>query len=41
MELNYTGIRNSEVNRTQFANAFAIAISDYLNTYFKHKLEIR
>lgn len=34
MELNYTGIRNSQSNRTQFANAFATALIDYLNIHF-------
>mgnify|MGYP003862771695 CR=1 FL=1 len=34
MELNYTGIRNNQENRTQFANAFALALMEYLNTHF-------
>lgn len=34
MELNYNGIRDTEENRTKFANAFTKTIIKYLNTHF-------
>jgi hypothetical protein len=34
MELNYTGIRNNQTNRAQFADAFSQAAIAYLNTHF-------
>jgi hypothetical protein len=34
MELNFTGIRDSQANRIQFANAFSLATIGYLNTHF-------
>lgn len=34
MELNYTNIRDTPANRTDFANAFAEAIIEYMNTHF-------
>jgi len=34
MELNFTNIRDTPANRTEFANAFADAIIEYMNTHF-------
>jgi N-formylglutamate amidohydrolase len=34
MELNYTGIRNTHSNRTEFAMAFSKAIIEYMDTHF-------
>lgn len=34
MELNYSNIRDTPANRTDFANAFAEAIIEYMNTHF-------
>lgn len=35
MELNFSGIRDTHVNRTQFAMGFSEAMLDYLNTHFQ------
>lgn len=34
MELNFTNVRDTPANRTEFANAFADAIIEYMNTHF-------
>ncbi|HAN79525.1 MAG TPA: hypothetical protein DCQ31_18045 [Bacteroidales bacterium] len=34
MELNYTGLRDNQTNRSKFAVAFANAIIEYVNTHF-------
>jgi Secretion system C-terminal sorting domain len=34
MELNYTGIRDTALNRTQFASAFSQVVVEYMNTHF-------
>jgi len=34
MELNYTGIRNSQTNRISFAQAFSEVIIEYMDTHF-------
>jgi len=34
VELNFTGVRDSPSNRTQFAMAFSVAIFEYMNTHF-------
>ena len=34
MELNYAGVRDNSINRTNFASSFAQVIIEYLNTHF-------